>query len=180
MNAFNIADQYNTTYKTIDPLIPAYATVARGLFAKDGTIVFPADDLVLCLTNILASAGSAAAIATKLAGTMLTGKAIATPVAAAGTDAATAAVLGSGNIMAISSDGAGKGVKLLSVSSGTSKRLYNTTATAAILYPATGGTINGLAANAGVVIPASTGLVIDCTAANTWLASVMGARATAA
>lgn len=107
-------------------------------------------------------------------------KSIATPVAAAGSSGSDAAALGSANTLYISSDSAAKGVKLVAGVAGDKVFIYNTSGTAAILYAATGGTINGLSANAGVLIPASKGTILDCSATNTWLASDMAARSTAA
>jgi len=102
-------------------------------------------------------------------------KVIATPVAAA-----SAAALGSANILTISSDSAAKSVKLVAGVAGDIVVVLNTTATAAEILPATGGTINGLTANAAVIIPASTGTLLVCTATNTWSAFDLPARSTAA
>jgi len=91
-------------------------------------------------------------------------KVIATPVAAAATPSA----LGSANIVTISSDTASKGTKLLTGVAGDVIYVLNTSSTAAALYPATGGTINGGAANAQYAVPASKGSLAICTAADTW------------
>jgi len=107
-------------------------------------------------------------------------KVIATPVAAAGNATGNAAALGSANILAISSDSAAKGVRLVTGVAGDVVEIINTTATAAILYPASGGTINGLSADAGVLIPASKGTLAICTAADTWTTYDLAAKSTAA
>jgi len=107
-------------------------------------------------------------------------KVIATPVAAAGSSASDAAALGSANILTISSDSAAKGVKLVAGVAGDIVTIIATTATAAILYPATGGTINGGSANAGYLIPASKGTLCVCTATNTWTTYDLPAKSTAA
>lgn len=110
-------------------------------------------------------------------------KVVATPVAAtgAGTGVATAAALGVANVVAISSDGATKGVKLLTGTAGNVVWIINTSATAANLFAASGGVINGGAADAGCAIPASKGVLCLCTAADTWyvfqLAALAGAAA---
>jgi len=107
-------------------------------------------------------------------------KSITTPVAAAGSAYTNAAALGSGNVLHVSSDSAAKGVQLVAGITGDIVEVLNDSGTAAILYPATGGTINGLSANAGVVIPASKGTRLFCTAADTWIAFDMAAHSTAA
>ncbi len=107
-------------------------------------------------------------------------KTIATPVAATGSDAAGAAPLGSGNLLVISSDSAAKGVILPTLAAGDIIEIINSSATAAILYPFTGGTINGLSADAGVLIPVSKGVKLYVTAANTMTAYDNAAKATAA
>lgn len=103
----------------------------------------------------------------------------ATAVAAAGTTVANAAALSSSNISKISSDGATKGVKLPTGVAGQFQIVENTTATACELYAATGGTVNGLAANASVVVPASSGVLCLCFAADTWIVYDLPAKATA-
>ena len=60
------------------------------------------------------------------------------------------------------------GWKLPTGVAGMQIRLINTTAFAGVLVPASGGTINGLAANAPVVIAASKSYLAVCTAADTW------------
>lgn len=109
-------------------------------------------------------------------------KVIAAPVAAAGAGGgmAGAAALGSANIVAISSDGATKGVKLLTGVAGDVVQIVNTSGTAANLFAASGGTINGGVADAGCAIPASKGVIAICTAADTWFVFDMAARAGAA
>jgi hypothetical protein len=101
-----------------------------------------------------------------------------TPIAAAGSTVADAGQLGAANVVLISSDSATKGVKLGTGVAGQVVFIINTSATAAELYAASGGTVNGLSADASVVVPASKGLMLFCTAADTWLAFDMTAAAT--
>jgi len=107
-------------------------------------------------------------------------KAVTTPVAAAGSAVGDAGQLGSANTVHITSDSAGKGVKLGTGALGQRIEVLNDSATAAKLYAAAGGTINGLAPDAAVVIPASKGVLCHCTAADTWLAYDLPAKATTA
>jgi hypothetical protein len=103
-----------------------------------------------------------------------------TPVAAAGSTIADAAAMGDSTITHITSDGAGKGVKLPVVAAaGVVRIVINNSATAAELYAESTGTVNGLAADASVVIPASKGLICISTAAKTWIAFDLTAAATA-
>lgn len=106
-------------------------------------------------------------------------KAITTPVAAAGTTVANAAALGAANVVHITSDGASKGVKMPAAVLGDWRWVLNDSATAAEFYANDGGTVNGLAADASVVIPASKGLLVFATAADTLIAFDMNALATA-
>ncbi len=109
-------------------------------------------------------------------------KIIATPVAAtgAGGGVSGAAALGAGNFLTVSSDGATKGVKLLTGVAGDVKWILNTSSTACDLFAASGGTINGGSADAGCAIPASKGVLAVCTAADTWTVFDMPAHAGAA
>ncbi len=91
-----------------------------------------------------------------------------TPKAAAGTNVGTATALLTADVTLVSSDGSGKGWILPTGVAGSVKVFPNTTGTAGILYPATGGTINGLSANAGVIVAASKTTIAVCTAADTW------------
>jgi hypothetical protein len=91
-----------------------------------------------------------------------------TPVAAAGSAYTDAAAVGAQDIITISSDSAAKGVKLLTGAAGQVKKIINTSATACKLYPATGGTLSGLGANASVTVAASHQLTCTCTAADKW------------
>jgi hypothetical protein len=104
---------------------------------------------------------------------------VATPVAAAGSTVADAGQLGTADVVFITSDGAAKGVKLPTGVAGMVIEVVNNSGTAAELYAASGGTVNGLAADASVVVPASKGLRCFCTAADTWIAFDMPAKATA-
>jgi hypothetical protein len=103
-----------------------------------------------------------------------------TPVAAAGTTVADAAALPDTSVCHITSDGAGKGVKLPAVTAGGVMRwVINDSGTAAELYAESTGTVNGLSADASVVIPASKGLLCISTAAKTWKAFDLTAAASA-
>lgn len=103
-----------------------------------------------------------------------------TPVAAAGSSISDAAALGDTYITHITSDGAGKGVKMPAVAgAGVVRIVVNNSATAAELYAEATGTVNGLAPDASVVIPASKGLLLISTAAKTWIAFDLTAKATA-
>lgn len=104
----------------------------------------------------------------------------ATPVAATGTLFSDAASLSATNTSYITSAAAAAGVKLPTGAAGDIMEVINNSATAAKLYPATGGTLNGLGANAAVVIPASKGVRCFCSAADTWTVFDMTARATTA
>lgn len=102
-----------------------------------------------------------------------------TPVAAAGTTVADAAALNATIINHITSDGATKGVKLPTTAQGQFGWVINNSSTAAEFYAAAGGTVNGLSADASVVIPASKGLFWFATAADTIIAFDLTAKATA-
>jgi len=102
-----------------------------------------------------------------------------TPVAAAGSTVADAAALNSTMINHITSDSAAKGVKLPTTAQGHCGWVINNSSTAAEFYAASGGTVNGLSADASVVIPASKGLFWFATAANTVIAFDLPAKATA-
>lgn len=115
-------------------------------------------------------------------GDVLTFKSIVTAVAAAGSTVADAGQLGDASIVHITSDGAAKGVKLPTTTAanvGDVVFVINNSSTAAELYAASGGTVNGLSADASVVVPASKGLLCFCTGANTWVAFDLTAKATA-
>lgn len=103
----------------------------------------------------------------------------ATPVAAAGSTVSDAGALNSTNIGVLSSDGATKGVKLPTGVAGQFQFVINSTATACELYAASGGTVNGLSADASIVVPASKGVLCLCTAADTWIVYDLPAKATA-
>lgn len=104
----------------------------------------------------------------------------ATPTAATGSTYLDAAALDATNTTFITSDSAAKGVKLPTGAAGDIMEVINSSATAAKLYPATGGAINGLATNAAVVIPASKGVRCFCSAADTWTVFDMTTLATTA
>ena len=109
-------------------------------------------------------------------------KVVATPVAATGAGGGVggAAALGSANIVAVSSDGATKGVKLLTGVAGDIVFVLNTSSTACNLFAASGGTINAGVADVGCAIPASKGVICICTAADTWTVFDFTAHAGAA
>ena len=104
----------------------------------------------------------------------------ATPTVAAGSTNADAEPLAATNTTFITCDSTAKGVKLPNGAAGDIMSVINNSATAAKLYPATGGTLNGLSANAAVVIPASKGVTCFCSATDTWTVLDMTARATTA
>ncbi len=79
----------------------------------------------------------------------------------------------------ISSDSATKGVRLFVGDQGDAITIINSSATAANMFPADGGTINGAAANVGVVIAASKGVYAYCTSPNNWCVFDTAARAAA-
>jgi hypothetical protein len=101
------------------------------------------------------------------------------PVAATGSTVADAAALNVTNVNHITSDSAAKGVKLTTVAAGDWGIVINNSSTAAEFYAASGGTVNGLSANASVVIPASKGLYWVATGADTVIAFDLTAKATA-
>lgn len=109
-------------------------------------------------------------------------KVVAAPVAATGAagGVAGAAALGSANIVTVSSDGATKGVKLLTGVAGDIVHVLNTSSTACNLFAASGGTINAGSADVGCAIPASKGVKAVCTAADTWTVFDLAAHAGAA
>ncbi len=109
-------------------------------------------------------------------------KNVPTPVAAAGAGGGVsgAAALGAANLLYVSSDGATKGVKLLTGAAGDIKWIINTSSTACNLFAASGGTINGGGSDVGCAIPASKGVMAYCSAANTWTVFDMPAHAGAA
>jgi hypothetical protein len=98
-----------------------------------------------------------------------------TPVAAAGSTKTDAAAIGAQDVATVSSDSAAKGVKLLAGIAGQVITLINSTATACKLYPHSGGTLSGLAADAPVTIAASHVVRCYCTAADTWYVEDCGA-----
>lgn len=102
-----------------------------------------------------------------------------TPVAAAGSTVADAGALASTTFNHITSDGATKGVKLPTTAQNQFGYVINNSSTAAEFYAASGGTVNGLSADASVVIPASKGLFWFATAADTIIAFDLPAKATA-
>jgi hypothetical protein len=103
-----------------------------------------------------------------------------TPVAAAGTTVADAAALPDTRISHITSDGAGKGVKFPAVAGGGVVRIViNDSSTAAELYAESTGSVNGLSADASVVIPASKGVLAISTAAKTWIVFDLTAKSAA-
>lgn len=101
------------------------------------------------------------------------------PVAAAGSTVADAAALPATALSHITSDSAAKGVKFATVTAATVKIVINNSSTAAELYAASGGTVNGLSADASVVIPASKGVLAVSTGADTWIVFDLPAKATA-
>lgn len=103
-----------------------------------------------------------------------------TPVAAVGSAVADAGQLADTFITHITSDSAAKGVKMPAVTAaGVVRIVINNSSTAAELYAESTGTVNGLSADASVVVPASKGLLLISTAAKTWLAFDLTAKASA-
>jgi hypothetical protein len=89
-------------------------------------------------------------------------------LAAAGTTQTDAAAVVAYRTFVTASDGA-KGVKLPVSMAGDEVTIFNTVQTAGlIVYPATGAAINGLAANAGVVIPQGGCATFRATSATQW------------
>ena len=101
-------------------------------------------------------------------------------VAATGSLYTDAAALAATNTTFITCDSTAKGVKLPNGVAGDILNVINNSGTDAKLYPATGGTLNGLATNAAVVIPASKGVTCFCSSADTWTVFDMPAVATTA
>lgn len=137
---------------------------------------------VITITPALTVTGTVTASNKLAVGGAFIPKAITTPVAAAGSTVADAAQLGTATVVHITSDDATKGVKLpaaTAASVGNIVFVINDSSTAAELYAESTGTVNGLSADASVVIPASKGLLCLCTAAKTWIAFDMTALATA-
>lgn len=106
-------------------------------------------------------------------------KSITVPVAAAGSTVSDAGQLGAGNFVHITSDGATKGVKAPTAALGDFQYVINDSSTACEFYAASGGTVNGLSADASVVIPASKGILWQATAADTLIAFDLPAKSTA-
>jgi hypothetical protein len=156
------------TGTTGQPEIVVPDNLADALSIKDGT--GGADILVITTTN------SAETVAYNVPIRLLV---VTTAVAAAGSTVADAGQLARANIVHVSSDGSTKGVKLATGVMGDWIFIINDSSTACELYAASGGTINGLAANASVVIPASKGVWCQCTAADTWIAFDLPAKASA-
>jgi len=147
--------------------------------SADNTIIVPEAD-----GDTLAAVALAQTLSNKtIAGAILTGNVklgqTVSPVAAAGTTVADAAALPATTLAHITSDGAGKGVKFAAVTAATFKIVINNSATAAELYANDGGTVNGLSADASVVIPASKGVLAVSTGADTWIVFDLPAKATA-
>lgn len=147
--------------------------------SADNTIIVPEADgdtlaavaLAQTLTNKTLTAPSLTGL-TKLQNTV-------TPVAAAGSSVSDAAALAATTFNHITSDLAAKGVKLPTTAASQFGYVINNSSTAAEFYAASGGTVNGLSADASVVIPASKGLFWFATAANTIIAFDLPAKATA-
>lgn len=105
-----------------------------------------------------------------------------TPVPVTGTDGGYgwAAQLDVGNILIISSDGATKGARLPSGDRGDMIVVINNSATAAFLYPAVGGTINGNVTNGATIVPASKGVLAIGILPNSWVTFDLPAKTTIA
>lgn len=166
------------TGTTGQPEIMLTTNLADALSVKD-----TAGDLIVVCTTTGAQTITITPPVTISGGLTLGAKlvlnAVTTPVAAAGATVADAGQLGAGSIAHVTSDGATKGVKLRTGVLGDFQRIINNSGTACELYAASGGTVNGLAADASVVIPASKGVDCHCTAADTWIVFDLAAKATA-
>jgi hypothetical protein len=161
------------------------ATLAGAESLSNKTLVSPV------VSTGLTASGSAANTFASSTGTFITStglntlsgkvaqKTIATPVAAAGSTVSDAGQLGSANVVVVSSDGATKGVKLQTGVAGDVIWVINSSSTACELYAASGGTVNGLSADASIVLPASKGVICIYTAADTWTVYDLTAKATA-
>ena len=147
--------------------------------AGDTTVTIPeaTDDTIALLA--LAQTLSNKTIAAPIVTGHITNSYTTTPVAAAGTTVADAGQLPATDYCHITSDGATKGVKLPTGVKGMVITIINNSATACELYAASGGTVNGAAADASVVITASLPVVCMCTAADTWIVYDLGAVAAA-
>ncbi len=99
------------------------------------------------------------------------------PTAAAGSTVADAAALTLSRITQVSSDSVAKGVKLPTTAAGQWGFINNTSATACELYAASGGTVNGGAADASETIAASKGVFWFASAADTIIAFDLPAKA---
>jgi len=153
--------------------------VPESTLSADNTIIVPEADgdtlVAVALAQTLTNKTLTSAVLnglTKMQNTV-------TPVAAAGSAVGDAAALASTFVNHITSDSAAKGVKLPTTAQNHWGIVINNSSTAAEFYAASGGTVNGLSADASVVIPASKGLLWFATAANTIIAFDMPAKATA-
>ena len=146
----------------------------EGTLSGDNTITVPEAD-----GDVLAAVALAQTLTNKTLAISSVDSITATPVAAAGSVTGDAAALGSTKTVYVSSDGAAKGVILETGTAGMIKNVINTSSTACEIYPATGGTLNGAAANASMVVPASSGVLCICSAADTWKVYDMASEATA-
>jgi len=169
---------------TGQPEILLTTNLADALSFKDGAgdlIVFDltTGTQVITITPALTVTGTLTANGVLAGGGKFRPKSITTPVAAAGSAVGDAGQLGTACVVHITSDGAAKGVKLPTGVLGDLYVIINDSGTAAELYAAAGGTINGLGADASVVIPASKGVLATCTAADTWIAFDLPAKASA-
>jgi len=142
--------------------------------SADNAIIVPEAD-----GDVLAAVALAQTLTNKTLGALTKVSHTLTPVAAAGSAVGDAAALNSTMINHITSDSAAKGVKLPTTAQGHFGWVINNSGTAAEFYAASGGTVNGLSADASVVIPASKGLFWFATAANTVIAFDLPAKATA-
>lgn len=152
--------------------------ISASAFDANSILYATTDDTPVALTvgaNTVVGRGPSGNISAR---TLLTGT-TATPVAAAGSTVADAGQLTGTLITNITSDGATKGVKLPTGVAGMMQIVINGSATACELYAASGGTVNGLSADASIVVPASKGVLCLCNAADTWVVYDLPAKATA-
>lgn len=178
----NIAGNVTITFPAVTSTL---ATLAGTEALTNKTLTSPVIGTGLTASGSAANtfAGSTGTFITSTGLNTLSGlvafKVIATPVAAAGSTVSDAGQLGSATIVVNSSASASAGVKLQTGVAGQIVFVINSSATACELYAASGGTVNGLSADASVVLPASKGVLCLCTAADTWTVYDLPAKATA-
>ena len=154
------------TSSTGDLIFLANGTeVAR--FASGGAITFANGTITASTITTLTSTTINAA--TVNVTTALT-KPLATGITAAGTDSATGTLL-TKEISNVTTVGASTGVRLYVAPTGSILYVKNSGANALLVYPDTGGTINGGSTDAGVSVATGAIATLIKVAALTWIAS---------